>query len=132
MTLDPVHESERDVMQDISYFEGYNLPNSPPETPPTKNAAVMALRERSHSKSTPMHISLEKMFPRTPPQSPRMGLKRTFSNNVNGTGNFGPLSPPATPPTTGRSRAFSGLGLSRSLTDKILEGQVSVVSVRVF
>lgn len=111
--VDPVKASEREVMEDISYFEGYSLPNTPPETPPTKTEAIMNARER-----TPMHISLEKMFPNTPPATPlRLGLKRSFST-------FGPLSPPSTPPTR-----YSGLGLARTLSEKGIEHQISIVSL---
>lgn len=110
---DPVHESERDVMDDISYFEGFELPNSPPETPPMKSDGVMT--------KTPMHITLENIFPRTPPHTPRLGLKRSFSASKGGFSSFGPLTPPATPPTR-----FSGL--SRTISDKVLENQITEVS----
>jgi hypothetical protein len=115
---DPVKAEEREVMQDISYFEGYDLPATPPETPPTKSDGTMVLKER-----TEMHSTLERMFPNTPPGTPpRLGLKRSFSSNVKSFSSFGPLTPPATPPTR-----LSGLGLSRTLSDKVFEHQVAMV-----
>jgi hypothetical protein len=120
-TLDPVEASVREVLHDISYFEGYDLPASPPETPPTKSDAQMSLRER-----TPMHSSLERVFPRTPPQSPRFGLKRKFSTNVKSAfSNVPPLTPPATPPT----RFGIHSTLAKTVSDTVnKDHQISIVS----
>lgn len=121
-TFDPVEASVREVLHDISYFEGFDLPASPPETPPMKSGFQMSSKER-----TPMHSSLEKMFPKTPPQSPRNGLKRKFSNNVKSAfGSVLPLTPPATPPT----RFGIHSTLARTVSDTVNKGhQISIVSI---
>jgi len=102
-------------MQDISYFEGYEL-KTPPATPPMKSHSMM-LKER-----TEMHISLEKMFPTSPPQTPpRLGLKRSFSS-------FGVVTPPTTPPTRFSSRPSR----SSSLSGQVHEHQISLVSINLY
>jgi hypothetical protein len=120
--IDPVEASVRDVLHDISYFEGYDLPASPPETPPMKSDARMSLRERA-----PMHANLEKVFPRTPPQSPRNGLKRKFSNNMKSAfANVLPMTPPGSPP----SRFGIHSTLARTMSDSVNKGhQISIVSL---
>ncbi|KAH8600966.1 hypothetical protein B0O99DRAFT_668142 [Bisporella sp. PMI_857] len=109
---DSIDELHNEVMHDISYFEQYELPASPPETPPMKQEAKMALRGR-----TPMHAAIEKVLPRSPPESPRMALKRTFSNNVKST--FGlPMTPPDTPPMN-RSQVGIHPTLAKTLSDSV-------------
>ncbi|KAG9245296.1 hypothetical protein BJ878DRAFT_24363 [Calycina marina] len=97
------------VLRDISYFEKYEMPASP-ETPPMKQEPRITLRERAS-----IHQNLEQaMVPGTPPHSPRMGFKRSYSSKTA----FGlPMTPPATPPIP------SGVGihpsLARTLSDSV-------------
>jgi hypothetical protein len=120
-SMDSVEASDREVLHDVSYFEGYDLPDSPPETPPIKHDGQMSSRER-----TPMHSQLERVFPRTPPQSPRHGLKRKFSINMKSAlASVLPLTPPETPPT----RFGIHSTLARSISDGVNKGhQISIVS----
>jgi hypothetical protein len=118
--IDPVEASDKEVLHDISYFEGYDLPMSPPETPPMKQDARMSLKER-----TPLHSHLQKAFPRTPPGSPRKELKRTLSNNIKAAfANGLPLTPPSTPPT----RFGIHSTLARTMSDSVKGNQISIVS----
>jgi hypothetical protein len=119
--IDPVEASNMEVLRDISYFEGYDVPMSPPETPPMKQDASMILRER-----TPIRSHLEYAFPRTPLGSPSKGLKRTWSNNIKeGFANDLPLTPPSTPPTRYGIHPIMG----RTMSGSINKGhQISIVS----
>jgi hypothetical protein len=94
-TDSPVESKVREVLHDISFFERYDLPVSPPFTPPMKGQAKMA---DSKAPFTPMNPALDKMFPKSPPESPRNTLKRKFSNNTQ-SALAGILTPPSTPPT---------------------------------
>lgn len=109
-----------DVMHDISYFGGHELPATPPETPPMKQEPRMTHRERNS-----IHLSLEEMYP-SPSHSPRMGFKRSFSSKSA----FGlPPTPPATPPIP--TRVGIHPSLARTLSDSVnksLGHQVSYVS----
>jgi hypothetical protein len=55
---------------------------------------------------TPINSTLDRMFPRSPPESPRGGLKRKFSTNLQ-SALSGIMTPPSTPPTLSRSSTFS-------------------------
>lgn len=88
----------REGLNDIS-FDQYRFPSSPPFTPQIKGDARMA---DSRNLYTPINPTLDKMFPRSPPSSPRNGLKRKFSTNLQSALN-GMLTPPSTPPTLSRS-----------------------------
>jgi len=118
---DSIDDMHRDVLHDISYFEKYDLPATPPETPPMKQDARMTLRERNS-----IHYSLEKGLTSSPSQSPRMGFKRTFSSQSA----FGlPMTPPATPPMS--SRMDIRPSVARTLSDSVnksLGHQISYVS----
>lgn len=121
VSRDSIDDMHRDVLNDISYFEKYELPASPPETPPMKPEARMTLRERNS-----IHQSFEKAFLSSPSQSPRMGLKRTFSSQSA----FGlPMTPPATPPLS--SRVDLRPAFARTVSDSVnksLGHQISYVS----
>jgi hypothetical protein len=93
----------REGLHDISFFEQYRFPASPPFTPPMKGEARMP---DSRTLYTPISSTLDRMFPRSPPESPRNGLKRKFSTNLQSALN-GIMTPPSTPPTLSRSSTFS-------------------------
>jgi hypothetical protein len=93
----------REGLHDISFLEQYRFPASPPFTPPMKSEARMP---DSRAVYTPINSTLDKMFPRSPPGSPRSGIKRKFSTNLQSALN-GIMTPPSTPPTLSRSSTFS-------------------------
>jgi hypothetical protein len=111
----PVESRVREVLHDISFFEHYSFPASPPFTPPMKNEARMADSKVVH---TPTNPTLDRMFPRSPPESPLTGIKRKFSTNLQSTLS-GILTPPSTPPTNSM----------RTMTSTIVNGnEISYVS----
>ena len=104
-TADISAESKvREGLHDISFLEQYRFPASPPFTPPMKGEARMP---DSRALYTPINPTLDKMFPRSPPESPRSGLKRKFSTNLQSALN-GIMTPPSTPPTLSRSTFSKG------------------------
>lgn len=88
-----------------------------------KQNAQMTLRER-----TPTHSQLDKAFPRTPPETPRKGLKRTFSNNMKTAfANVLPMTPPSTPPT----RFGIHSTLARTMSDTVnKQHQISIFALK--
>jgi hypothetical protein len=86
-------------VHDISFLEQYRFPASPPFSPPMKGSDAKSLY-------TPINPALDRMFPRSPPESPRGGLKRKFSTNLQ-SALSGIMTPPSTPPTLSRSSTFS-------------------------